>query len=344
VIVTSIFLLLEKKGPKTLLLLNSFFWGWAIFSIGMGFIGSSLHFILGFLLLKNLLLIIDWEINYLKGKDNILKQRFLKGLFILTILFIAGFPGGSTFLFKPDLFWKIFSSNMEYFNIYLIFNLFWSLFTISILGFMINSFNKKEKIIALVLEFPKNILKLKIRNYIFYFVLYGGLIVFFYKGLLLKPKFDLLTKFSINFLNEQILHKKDFIEGSKFYFYASFLVIFLLVGWAAYYIYSNPSKKMIDSYFKSIYIRKKISSFFVLDRIIFKIIRPIILTISGLIKYSYKVIFLKVILKTPFKISYQVGTYFDIKKSESLIDSLILAFLGMIIFLYFIFSNINALH
>ena len=344
VVVTSVFLIIEKKGPKTLLLLNSFFWGWAIFSMGLGFIGSSLYFLLGYLLLKNLLLMIDWEITYLKNKENNLKLGFLKGLFILTILLIAGFPGGSTFFFNPDLFWKISSSNVGPFKGYFIFNLFWSLFIISIFGFIINSFDKKDKIASLVLDFPKNTLKLKIRNYIFYFILYGIVGLYFYKGLLLKSKFDMLTKFSVTFLSEQFIHRQDFIEGTKFYFYASFLAIFLLVSWAGYYIYSNPNKKMIDSYFKLIYIRKRIISFFGLNSIISKILRPAVLTVSSVIKYSYKTIFLKLILKTPFKVSYQIGTYFNIKKSESLIDSLILAFLGIIIFLYFIFSKINNLH
>ena len=344
VIVTSVFLIIEKKGPKTLLLLNSFFWGWAIFSMGLGFIGSSLYFLLGYLLLKNLLLMIDWEINYLENKENILKKQFLKGLFILTVLLIAGFPGGSTFFFKPDLFWKIFSINVEPFKGYFIFNLFWSLFIVSIFGFMINSFDKKDKIISLLLEFPKNTLKLKIRNYIFYFVLCCVIFLYFYKGLLLKSKLDILTKFSATFLSEQLIHGQDLSEGTKFYFYASFLAIFLLVSWAGYYIYSKPNKNMIDGYFKLIYIRKRIISFFGLNSIISKLLRPAILTISSIIKYSYKTIFLKFILKTPFKVSYQIGTYFNIKKSESLIDSLILAFLGIIIFLYFIFSKINNLH
>ena len=87
--------------------------------------------------------------------------------------------------------------------------------------------------------------------------------------------------------------------------------------------------------------RSRLFSFFLIGVPLRRFFNFLLGILNSLFNKLYNLVLLRVIFYLPFKLAFQAGHFFNLKKGNGLVDSLIFVFLGSTIFLFYVFSKLK---
>ena len=82
-------------------------------------------------------------------------------------------------------------------------------------------------------------------------------------------------------------------------------------------------------------------SFFLISVSLRRFFNFLLVILNSLFNKLYNLVLLRVVFYLPFKLAFQAGHFFNLKKGNGLVDSFIFVFLGSTIFLFYVFSKLK---
>ena len=337
IVYSVIVLFLDHSYQRKFLWFTNFIWGNAFLFLGFAKIGSAISLVISFLIIKNILLLINCESSFIK-KRNENEKEFLLGISSLMVFSLCFLPGSSFFIIISELPNSFLISEGENVIAYFLFPVLLSILFLPSLKLTTKEDPKGGVLIFLksIMNIPKNIIKLSLKDYFLYLLM---IVIFF---LYMATNFDFTRLFISTELNSINFVGDDLVTTSKnIYFVASFYILSLLILFLKFYLDKKGITFIKKNKIFPVETRKRLFSLLLMSDFLRRIFNGTLRTLNSFFLKLYNLILLKIVFHLPFKLAFQAGHFFNLKKGNGLVDSFVFAFLGSTIFLFYIFSKIK---
>jgi len=336
-IYSTVTLFLDNAKQRTFLWLTNFFLGASFLFLGFGQVANSFSLVLSFLIIKNILIIINCEKSFVKSR-SVNENEFLLGISSLMVFSLFFLPGSPLFLIVSELpkNYIVFEGTSILTNIVIP-----SMLSVLLIpSLLLTTGDNKDSIVIFlksILNIPKNIIKLSFKEYFLYILI--AVMFFLYMTIRFDNEkvFNSIQLNNLFFMGDGLLLTKKASIYSISSFYAIAVIIFSLK------FYLIKKEILFLNKFKIIGIetRKRFLSFLLHGVSLRRVFNLILRTLNFTFSNFYNVILLKIVFKLPFKLAFQTGYFFNLRKGNGLVDSLVFAFLGSTVFLFYVFSQLK---
>ncbi len=332
-----IILFLDHTHQRKLLWFTNFFWGGAFLFLGFGKIGSAIPLIINFLIIKNILILMNCE-NSFNKKINENENEFFLGASSLMVFSLCFLPGGPFFMIINELPNNLLISDGENIITYILLPALLSILFLPALKLTTRSDNEGKILFFLksIINIPKNLIKLKFKGYLFYLLIIVIFYVYMATNIDFKKVFNYSKIDSINFVGNEIIN-----SNKNIYFIISFYILSLITIFLKFYLDKKEILQSRKIKILPLETRKRLFDFLLINVSLRQSFNLLLKALNMLFVKFYSLILLRVIFYLPFKVAYQAGHFFNLKKGNGLVDSFVFAFLGSTVFLFYVFSKIK---
>ena len=332
-----VLLFLDHAYQRKFLWFTNFFWGVAFLFLGFAKIGCTISLVISFLIIKNILLLMNSESSFNK-KRNENEKEFLLGISSLIVFSLCFLPGSPFFITISELPNSFIISEGDNLIAYILLPVLLSTLFLPSLKLTTRKDQGGPILIFLksIINIPRNFIKLSIKDYFPY--IFMVIIFFFYTAV----SYDFTKVFIENDLKSIGLIGDNLLNQNKNVY---FIVCFYSLSLTFLFLKLYLDKKGISLTKKTkifpFETRKRLFSFFLISVFLRRFFNWVLGALNTIFLKLYNLVILKVFFFLPFKLAFQAGHFFNLKKGNGLVDSFVFAFLGSTIFLFYVFSKIK---
>ena len=151
-----------------------------------------------------------------------------------------------------------------------------------------------------------------------------------------KKVFNYSNIDSINFVGNEIIN-----SNKNIYFIISFYILSLITIFLKFYLDKKEILQSRKIKILPLETRKRLFDFLLINVSLRQSFNLLLTALNMLFVKFYSLILLRVIFYLPFKVAYQAGHFFNLKKGNGLVDSFVFVFLGSTVFLFYVFSKVK---
>ena len=332
-----VLLFLDHAYQRKFLWFTNFFWGVAFLFLGFAKIGCTISLVISFLIIKNILLLMNSESSFNK-KRNENEKEFLLGISSLIVFSLCFLPGSPFFITISELPNSFIISEGDNLIAYILLPVLLSTLFLPSLKLTTRKDQGGPILIFLksIINIPRNLIKLSIKDYFPY--IFMVIIFFFYTAV----SYDFTKVFIENDLKSIGLIGDNLLNQNKNVY---FIVCFYSLSLTFLFLKLYLDKKGISLTKKTkifpFETRKRLFSFFLISVFLRRFFNWVLGALNTIFLKLYNLVILRVFFFLPFKLAFQAGHFFNLKKGNGLVDSFVFAFLGSTIFLFYVFSKIK---
>ena len=332
-----VLLFLDHAYQRKFLWFTNFFWGVAFLFLGFAKIGCTISLVISFLIIKNILLLMNSESSFNK-KRNENEKEFLLGISSLMVFSLCFLPGSPFFITISELPNSFIVSEGDNLIAYILFPVLLSSLFLPSLKLTTRKDQGGPILIFLksIISIPRNLIKLSIKDYFPY--IFMVIIFFFY----IAANYDFTKVFiayelkGINLIGDKLL-----TQNRNVYFIVCFYLLSLTFLFLKLYLDKKGILLTKKNKIFPFEARKRLFSFFLISVFLRRVFNLLLGALNAIFLKLYNLVILKVFFFLPFKLAFQAGHFFNLKKGNGLVDSFVFAFLGSTIFLFYVFSKIK---